>query len=225
MRIMTSVSIAVGFCLVFPGCASTKVIRNPGPKDHGIRYYRPKPYLLLKPGATAGTVDVSLTYLPDYNEEYSIQIRAGVGTNKTSVKLDNGWNLTGLDVDVDSKAAEMIGAVAGAAEKVAGFADQSEKRLATVEATDVPLGLYEAVLGCDDTGGKRLYGWRYVGFMPYAQCPIEGAGGPSEYSCDCPIWGLVWNGNKLTFRTIGQIANTKATETPSGVAPVVTPRP
>ena len=28
------------------GCTSTTVKQNPGPHDHGFRFYRPKPYLL-----------------------------------------------------------------------------------------------------------------------------------------------------------------------------------
>src|SRR5215207_8289449 len=67
------------------GCASTTVTQNPGPHDNGVRYYRPKPYLMLTPadvvkegtvvGSGAQTVKMSITYLPDYNEEYSIHVK------------------------------------------------------------------------------------------------------------------------------------------------------
>lgn len=32
------------------GCARMVVRKDPGPRDHGIRYYRPKPYLFIGPG-------------------------------------------------------------------------------------------------------------------------------------------------------------------------------
>ena len=71
--------------LLLAACASTTVKKDPGQHDRGIRYYRPKPHLLIqstldKPGET---VAVSLEYLPAFAEEYSIHIRTGIGTNKS----------------------------------------------------------------------------------------------------------------------------------------------
>ena len=34
-------------------------------------------------------------------------------------------------------------------------------------ATNIPFGFYEAVIARDPKGKKQLYGWRYVGFMPF----------------------------------------------------------
>ena len=77
------------------GCATTKVCKNPGEHDRGLRYYLPKPYLLVDQAvkvtpvgadgkATEYTplknmVNISLEYLPDFAEEYSIHARAGIG--------------------------------------------------------------------------------------------------------------------------------------------------
>ena len=159
---------------------------------------------LIKPGATAGTVDISITQLPDYNEEYSIHINAGLGTNASSVELTDGWNLTGLDVNVDSKATELIGAVTNAATSIAAMAAVPGVTT-SVKANDVPLGLYEAVIGQDDCGRKHLYGWRYVGFMPYAACPTYATGGPKQHDCHSGLWSLVWEADKLTFKQISAI--------------------
>ena len=192
-------------CVFTVGCASTTVTKNPTCDDDGIRFYRPKPYLMIKPGATAGTVDISTTQLPDYNEEYSIHICAGLGTNNTQVTLDDGWNLTGLNVDVDSKATELIGAATNAATSLAGLADKGNGSAITVSAKDVPMGLYEAVIGQDDCGRKHLYGWRYVGFMPYTQCPTYATGGPFQQDCQSGLWGLLWKNDTLTFMKISDI--------------------
>src|SRR5262245_13409756 len=99
-------------------CASTTVKRHPGKHDNGIRYYRPKPYRLVQPAnLKEGTpskdfVAVSLEYMPDFTEEYSIHIRAGLGINNTTVKMANGWNLTDITVNVDSQTNENIEALA-----------------------------------------------------------------------------------------------------------------
>lgn len=76
------------------GCTPRTFVRkNPGPKDCGVRYYRPKPYLMVKPAVDRngapipGFVSIETTVLPDFSEEYSIHIRSGLGNNKTSITL------------------------------------------------------------------------------------------------------------------------------------------
>lgn len=202
----------VGVCsILVAGCASTKVVKNPDEDDTGIRYYRPKPYLMIKPSPIKDVeqkVDISITYLPDYSEEYSIHVNAGLGTNSTEVKLTNGWNLESVNIDVDSKAAELIGAVSQAATAAAGFKGRpATKTFAEgVSARDVPMGLYEAVTGIDDCGRKRLYGWRYVGFAPFAQCPTCASGGPYAQPCEDGLWGLVSDNGVLVFKRVSEIA-------------------
>ncbi len=202
--------------MLLTGCASTTVVRNPGCDDDGIRFYRPKQYLLIEPAAAAGHVKMSTTVLPDYNEEYSIHIKPGLGTNNTSFKLTDGWNLGEMHVDVDSKATEMIGAVAEAAKAGAAFADAGtgESNTAsgpamemTIPARGVPMGLYEAVVGRDDFGRRQLFGWRYIGFMPFAQCPTDGSGGPMLHDCNCELWGLVWEDGIMVFSSLGNLQN------------------
>ena len=43
----------LAMALVFTGCARMVVRKHPGPKDTGIRFYRPKPYLFIGPGGPA----------------------------------------------------------------------------------------------------------------------------------------------------------------------------
>ena len=210
------------FCLgvsVLVGCAATRVRKDPGPHDHGVRFYRPKPYLLIQPDATAtdpNQVRITLDYLPDYGEEYSIHVRAGLGTNKTKITLDKGWNLTALDVDVDSKVADNINAVANLLKAipqspgVAGGPPADTKAQPAVSmqvsAYNVPIGYYEAVVSKDADGTKRLYGWRYVGFAPFAQCPLNGSGSQCLTCTDADLFGLVTVGNKLYFRRLSEMA-------------------
>lgn len=203
--------------VLLTGCASTTVVKNPDHNDDGIRFYRPKQYLLIEPAAAAGHVKMSTTVLPDYNEEYSLHINAGLGTNNTSFKLTDGWNLGELRVDVDSKATELIGAFAETAKAGAAFADSSagESQASntppmemTIPARGVPMGLYEAVIGRDGCGRRQLFGWRYIGFMPFAQCPTDGTGGPMLHDCNCELWGLIWEDGVMVFSSLGNLEST-----------------
>lgn len=212
--------------VMLAGCPSTKVVKNPGPEDTGIRYYRPKPYLMISPGAEPGLVTISMQQLPDYCEEYSIHIKSGLGINNTNVTLEDGWNLIGLQVNIDSQADELIGAIANAATAVGSLKGDGGGDRIQAKAKDVPMGLYEAVLGCDNYGCKRLYGWRYVGFIPFAQCPLQGGGGPDPYDCACPLWALLWEEDTLTFKRIDLLAKNHAKEdTALAPSPALVPAP
>ena len=203
-------------------CASTTVKKDPGPHDRGIRFYRPKPYLLLEPTlpekespyAAGELVAISQQWLPDFSEEYSVHVRGGLGVNKTSLKLEDGWNLTDLNVEVDAKFAENLGAVTGLIKEVKPTAVPTggERAVAppkaskmVVRATNVPFGLYEAVLSPGADGRKQLYGWRYIGFAPYAPCPIS-TGGVECTTCDASqIFGLVFVNGIMTFKPLRDI--------------------
>jgi hypothetical protein len=193
--------------VLLAACASTTVRKNPGPHDHGIRYYRPKPYLLLEPalGKSDELVTISLQYLPDFSEEYAIHVRTGIGKNKTSFKLENGWNLTEMNIDIDTELPQNIEAVAKLIEAVPKLRPTAgDQPKAAVKATNVPLGYYEAVVTPGPDGKKRLYGWRYVGFAPYAGCPQEGNG----VDClDChAVYGLVFENGVMVFKPLPNAA-------------------
>ncbi len=212
--------------LIACGCVPrTFVRRNPLPTDKGIRYYRPKPYLKVAPFVNAVTgeasttqVAIDLVYMPDFSEEYSIHARSGFGINNTSITLDQGWNLTGLDVQLDSQTDENLTALGSLISSLptagAGLSRSAAGEGFVVTATNVPLGFYEAVLGVGPCG-KQLYGFRYVGFMPYATCPTAGCGGPDGFDCQASgheLYGLVFENGVMTFKTISDIRH--------GTAPV-----
>ena len=219
------------------GCAATIVHKNPGPLDRGVRFYRPKPYLFIQPFGESESVrkeetdkkivtttssvgkpsdkfvSMKLEWLPDFSEEYSIYARAGIGKNDTSFKLENGWNLTELNMKLDTRLPENIEALAKLTEAIpkgmAGLAAGGSRVETTgavvVAATNVPLGYYEAVISKEKHGKKRLYGWRYVGFMPYANCPIESSGVDCQPCDGLPLYGLGFENGVMTFRVLEQM--------------------
>jgi hypothetical protein len=98
--------------MVVCGCAGVKVT----PVDHesayreGIRFYRPHPYLLVTEKLTSqgSTLEGSIVYLPQKNEEYVIEVQPGIGRVDAKFKLEHGWRLTDFGEVRDSKAPEMI---------------------------------------------------------------------------------------------------------------------
>lgn len=194
------------------GLGSVRVVKNPGEGDNGIRYYRPKPYLLVEPADPLGRmVKIKTEQLPDYSEEYSIHTRG-----RAAVQLKDGWNLV---------AAGPGGGGGGGDEKKDDAPppvgpDPAKVPEMVVAANNVPIGYYESVF---DTVGDRKYlkGWRYIGFAvsgggspngvqqgqpgmpggPDPNCPV-----PPSSSIDGPLYGLVFFNGVMTFREIGEIA-------------------
>jgi hypothetical protein len=233
-----------GIALAVTGCLPrTFVKKDPGPHDRGFRYYRPKPYLMVKPlefvvksneGKTlSGSVEpnyvsIEQVMLPDFSEEYSIHIRSGLGVNNTKFELKDGWNLTSLNSELDSQFDENVKAVSellkvplSKTERGLTTGDQADPGSLTVPAQNVPFGLYEAVISCDNSGRKRLYGFRYVGFFPYAPCPMEVCGAEQEHCQSSPLYGLVYDRSlkAMVFKELAQLAH----EPVSLPEPVATP--
>lgn len=195
------------------GCATTTVTRDPPPWDKGIRYYRPKPYLFVQPADNGSDefVQLSLKYLPDFSEEYSIRARAGLGINQTSIKLADGWNLVEIDQKLDSQFDETLEAagdlIGNLPIPTAGTPAGVPRAKMVVRATNVPLGFYEAVLSRGPDGRKRLYGWRYVGFYPFAACPMHVS---AEDCIDChasDIYALTFRRGVMTFQPLATAAS------------------
>ena len=222
---MRVASLVTSFLVILAlGCASTTVRKNPGVHDRGVRYNLPKPYLLLKPSVkldengkiasyVQNSVDIVLEMRPDYSEEYSIHVRAGVGANKTSITLEDGWKLKTINFNVDSKTSENIGAVAELISALpkftparAGTEAGAQELASNVPAFNVPLGYYESVIGQDNCGKKHLYGWRYLGFLPFNPCPTAACGSQAANCCEGDIFGLVYEKGVMTFKRLDQIA-------------------
>ena len=220
--VMTTATLAL-----ISACTTTTIKPNPGKHDRGIRYYRPKPYLLLEPfeGNSKEFVGISLQYLPDFSEEYSIRVRAGAGINKTSLKLEDGWNLTEISQELDSQTDENIKAVGDLLGSVSGLikptsGDQTDRSTPkfVVQANNVPLGYYESVISPGPDGKKRLYGWRYVGFMPFNGCPTEASGLQCVNCGEGVVFGLTIREGVMTFVPIEHIGHTPMFRGPEAVS-------
>ena len=118
--------------LAIAGCANIDIQRVTADNHatvHGIRYWRPAPYLSVT-GDKNGTCVARLIYLPNMKEEYAITPVGGFGSITFKPTLTDGWNLTALDATVDSKtsASDFLGAIA----KLQGLA---------IERTPTPFGM------------------------------------------------------------------------------------
>jgi hypothetical protein len=157
-------------------------------------------------------VEICIDYLPDYSEEYSIHMKTGLGQNNTQVSLEHGWNLTAVNVNVDTKAAELLTSASGLVKTAmaARTPEEPHAQTWTVGARGVPLGYYEATTGFDPTCRKQISGWKYVGFMPFQgsqSVATVGSGSVGGDNACEEIWGLVAVNGEIVFRRMGDIGN------------------
>jgi hypothetical protein len=204
------------------GCTSVKVIRNPDEADTGVRFYRPKPYLLVTPADPTGRlVNLKLEYLPDFNEEYSAHLKG-----KASVALKDGWHLVGVNTKDAPKDED----------KPPAKIEDIKLPPAVVSATNVPIGYYESVYGY--AGARKfLQGWRYIGMTVLGggqpnvcrvpghnpNCPPGSAG--MNGCISGPLYGMVFFNGVMTFRQLEEIANNQLCPTyvnPTPAEPVAT---
>jgi hypothetical protein len=233
LKIVVTCAIAA---TILPGCAPRiRVTQNPRPCDNGIRYYRPKPYLFVSSSGELSTttdkegnktvktkpnekyVNIQLQYLPDFAEEYALDVRPGLGVADVSLTLEDGWNLTAVNQKLDSQTDENITAAAELLKGVSGIvspgigADSTKRSTPAgayemkVRASNVPLGYYESVIGRDCHGRKQLYGFRYIGFLPYQSCPL-GMNGMQGAHCESTVlYGLVFQDGVMVFKSLGEL--------------------
>ncbi len=109
--------------LTVSGCATVSVNQlvgdTPDKRDEayranggGLRFYRGEPYLAVSTGGDE--IAVKVIYLPDKTKEYVAKNITGIGSASLTAKLDGGLILTEFGAVSDSKAAEVLAAVAGA---------------------------------------------------------------------------------------------------------------
>ena len=217
-------------CLLAIGCTPRVIVRaHPQPGDRGIRFYRPKPYLKVEPAEVAidknqtsivpGVVRISLVYMPDFSEEYAIDVRSGLGIANVGIKLQDGWNLTEISQELDSQTDENTKAFASLLSAVGDVVptssggDRTVVPSFTVPARNVPIGFYESIIGLDARGCKRLYGFRYVGFVPFSGCPLN-MGGSQPACCDDPnsgLYGLSFVDGQMVFLPLNEMSHAPAT--------------
>lgn len=209
--------------LTAAGCSSVRVVKNPDEGDPGVRYYRPKPYLLVTPADPTGRmVNLKLEYLPDYAEEYSVHVRG-----KAAVSLKDGWNLVGLT----TKGSPPPPPAKDEPPAPAPAPAPPVLPQAVVAATNVPMGYYESVY--ELIGPTKYFkGWKYIGFTvlgptkPGICRKPESAGahgtGNNGVPGECymgPLYGMVFFNGVMTFRQVEEIANNQLCPTFVNPAP------
>lgn len=84
-RVLLVAAIAVSLL----GCAGVKHLPEGGERDHGIRYYRSAPYLLVHSDGKGGLI-TRLLYLPDQTQVMSATPRSNLASIKTALVFQDG---------------------------------------------------------------------------------------------------------------------------------------
>lgn len=203
--------------LALPGCARTVVTKVTRGNEQGVRFYRPKPYLKIMSTSKADVVSLDIAYLPDFSEEYAARPLTGLGMNETEIQLNENGTLKSFNSSTDAKVAENLEAIASLFKAVptSSNAKTSPSPLAErpddnakmeMRAYGVPLGLYEAVIGKGPDGCKRLCGWRYVGFAPFAQHTPIPCASVCSHEPDS-LYGLVNIAGTMVFCPLDELGN------------------
>jgi hypothetical protein len=117
-------------------------VRRAGESTPGFRYYLPQPYLLVTPDT------VRVVWLPNPKEQYAVDARTGLGTQGLALTLEDGWRLTSVTSNVDTKVPDVIGPATGLL-AAAGALIPKGADVRSLESPDLPAGQF------------RLYGFVY----------------------------------------------------------------
>ena len=111
----------------------------------------------VRSSANGAAYSMEIIYLPDLRDKYGIKINPGFGKSETKVTLENGWKLTSLAENTDTKVPETITATAGLVSAVGSLPFKGltigEPAVATTEAIEYSICIYELVL---DNGNMRF---------------------------------------------------------------------
>jgi hypothetical protein len=152
---MSQLPVVVVLAGVASGCASLEITHTNDSNADGLHFYRPSPYIAVSTGDKG--CQVSMLFLPNPDQEYVVKAHSGLGTVSFKPTLADGWNLTGLDSTVDSKANELL---KNAAAFVPGVKGGAEAGVPEPPFT-CPVGLYRLKMSClkaDAAGGGKLEG-------------------------------------------------------------------
>ncbi len=140
--------------LSLAGCTPFTVTRLHAPEDdtEGIRFYRPRPYVLVT--ATDKGPAVAVVSLPDPSEEYVIRHKQGLGSSQFTAKLADGWNLVEIGHSADSRLPETLTALGALTAATGAFAMKGPAEALTP-------GLYEIVFD-----NKTITGLRKINVIP-----------------------------------------------------------
>ena len=103
------------FFLLFSSCAGVKIYSDAGlTKPSAIRFYYPKPFLLVEKNANAnGGKKASIVYLPDLSEAFYAKTKLGFGQSDLKMVFENGF-LASYGIGIDAKIPETVAALSDA---------------------------------------------------------------------------------------------------------------
>ena len=98
----TIIIVSITCLLIFSGCAQLEF------KDDGLKYYDPKPYLLVSITVNCVTT-ATMVMIPA--QETIVKLKPGIGSNNLSVSLKDGM-ISSVGQQTDTKIPETISAIA-----------------------------------------------------------------------------------------------------------------
>ena len=121
-------------------CARVTVTHvKPGDTSSGVHFVRPRPYLLVS--SQGKELKSEILWLPDYSQEFTINLVPGLGRSNLNLKLKDGWMLAELGGETDSRLVETASAFGNVLE-------------AAKTASSDPVGLYR--IDIDPAGNVKL---------------------------------------------------------------------
>lgn len=134
-------SLACLCLLLLPlGCARVTVTHvQAGDRSPGVHFVRPRPYLLVS--SQGKDLKSEILWLPDLSQEYTVNLESGLGKANLNLKLKDGWMLTELGGETDTKFPETATAFGNVLETI------------RTAASD-PVGLYR--IDIDTAGNVKL---------------------------------------------------------------------
>jgi hypothetical protein len=127
--------------LIFLACASVTVTHvQPGDTSEGIHFMRSRPYLLVS-SSSGQELKTEIIWLPDHSQEYTVNLKPGIGRSNLSIKLKDGWMLTEMGGESDARLSETVTAFGNVLE-------------AAKTASSDPVGLYR--IDIDAEGNVKL---------------------------------------------------------------------
>jgi hypothetical protein len=137
----------LGIALLLSSCATVKFYSDESLKNEtGLRYYSPKPYLLVEYDATK-TVNLktSIVYLPDLSDPQYIRIKPGIGSAALKLELNNGV-LSSYGLTTDTKMPESLGKVTDLLTKSVSSLTDLARNKTEAEPGQPIFELYEIVI-------------------------------------------------------------------------------
>jgi nitrogen fixation protein len=96
------------------------------------------------------TSSMQIIWLPKMNEPFVIDVKPGWGTVNGTFTLDNGWNLSSVGSQLDSKIPETLTAVSGLVTAAVGAGAAATPGATAASPALIPPGLYR--INFDNTG-------------------------------------------------------------------------